>query len=357
MDLLWPAFLVLLAIIPLLIVAYVWILRRRRRFTVRYSSLALVREGQPRTSRWRRHLPFALFLIALSSLVIAMGRPVTIASVPSGQTTVVFLIDVSGSMCQNDVLPTRLGAAQNAAIAFVQKQKSTTQIGVVAFSSTAELVQAPTNDSTALQAAIESLAVGRRTAIGSGILKAIDAIAEVDPAVAPSVYDSSKVEPTPVPRGAYAPDIIVLLTDGQSNTGPSPIDAAQQAVDRGVRIYTIGYGTETGSTSFRGCGTRGGGGGGFGGGFGGFGGGFGGGGGGGFRRGIDDVTLKQVAAMTGGTYHAAASASELQSVFDNLPTYLITKHEVTEVSVAFAALGVLLAAAAVGLGLMWQPLP
>jgi Ca-activated chloride channel homolog len=144
-----------------------------------------------------------------------------------------------------------------------------------------------------------------------------------------------------------------LLTDGQSNTGPSPIDAAQQAVDRGVRIYTIGYGTETGSTSFRGCGTRGGGG--FSGGFGGFGGGFG--GGGGFRRGIDDVTLKQIAAMTGGTYHGAASAGELQSVFDNLPTYLITKHEVTEVSVAFAALGALLAAAAVGLGLMWQPLP
>ena len=262
MDLLWPGFLVLLVVVPLLIVAYVWILRRRRRFTVRYSSLALVREGQPRSSRWRRHLPFALLLIALSSLVIAMGRPVTIASVPSGQTTVVFLIDVSGSMCQNDVLPSRLGAAQNAALAFVQKQKSTTQIGLVAFSTTAEIVQAPTNDSAALQAAIESLAIGRRTAIGSGILKAIDAIAEVDPSVAPAVYDSSRVEPTPVPHGAYAPDIIVLLTDGQSNTGPSPIDAAQQAVDRGVRIYTIGYGTQTGSTSFRGCGTRGGGGGG-----------------------------------------------------------------------------------------------
>src|SRR5712692_10481651 len=134
MDMLWPGFLVLLGLIPLLIVVYVWILRRRRRFTVRYSSLALVREGQPRSSRWRRHLPFALFLVALSSLVIAMGRPVTIVSVPSGQTTVVFAVDVSGSMCQTDVDPSRLGAAENAALSFIQSQKATTQIGIVAFS-------------------------------------------------------------------------------------------------------------------------------------------------------------------------------------------------------------------------------
>jgi Ca-activated chloride channel family protein len=351
MDLLWPGFLVLLLLVPVLIGVYIWILRQRRRFTVRYSSLALVRDGQPRSSRWRRHLPFALFLIALSSLVIAMGRPVTIASVPSGQTTVIFAIDMSNNMCETDIQPTRLGAAENAMLAFIQHQKSTTQIGIVAFSGFAELVQPPTNDSAALQAAIGSLLVGRRTAIGSAILKAIDAIAEVDPSVAPAVYDSSGVEPTPVPHGAYAPDIIVILTDGDSDTGPLPADAAQQAVDRGIRIYTIGYGTNGGGRSGRGCntGSQGGGGGGGGGGFGGF-------GGGGFGEGINDVALKQISAMTGGTYHPAASAGELQSVFDNLPIYLITKHEVSEVSVAFAALGALLAVAAIALGLMWQPL-
>jgi Ca-activated chloride channel family protein len=352
MDWLWPGFLVLLGLIPLLIAVYIWILRRRRRFTVRYSSLALVRDGQPRSSRWRRHLPFVLFLIALSSLVIAIGRPVTIVSVPSGQTTVIFAIDMSNNMCETDVRPTRLGAAENAMLSFIQHQKATTQIGIVAFSGFAELVQPPTNDSAALQAAIASLLVGRRTAIGSGILKALDAIAEVDPSVAPSVYDSSGLEPTPVPHGAYTPDIIVILTDGDSDTGPLPVDAAQQAVDRGVRIYTIGYGTQTPGRSVRGCGAGGQGGNGGSGGFGGFGG-----GGGGFQEGINDVTLKQVAAMTGGTYHAAASAGELQSVINNLPTYLITKHEVSEVSVAFTALGALLAAVAVGLGLAWQPLP
>ena len=349
MDLLWPGFLLLLGLMPVILVAYIWILRRRRRFTVRYSSLALVREGLPRSSRLRRHLPFALFLLALTCLVIALGRPVSIVSVPSGQTTIMLTMDVSGSMCQTDILPSRLEAAEAAAVSFIQRQQATTQMGLVAFSGFAELIQPPTSDPEALQAAVESLTTGRRTAIGSGILKALDAIAEIDPSVAPSVTDASpRVGPTPVPHGAYAPAIIVLLTDGVNNAGPSPLDAAQQAVDRGVRVYTIGFGTETGARSRPFCGPQfqfggGGGGGQF--------------GGGGFRRGIDDVTLKQVAEMTGGTYYAAASAGELQDVFQNLPTYLITKHEVMEISVAFAAVGAFLAALAIALSLIWQPLP
>ncbi len=306
----------------LLIAAYIWMLRRRRRFVVRYSSLSLVREALPHQSRWRRHLPFALFLLALSSLIIALSRPVTIVSVPAGQTVILLTIDVSRSMCSTDIQPSRIEAAQAAALSFIQRQQATTQIGIVAFSGYAELIQPPTTDTEALQAAIESLATGRRTAIGSGILKALDAIAEIDPTVAPSTTSNSRgPQPTPVPHGAYAPDIIVLLTDGVSNTGPQPLDAAQQAADRGVRVYTIGFGTANGS-SFPPCGAqfmgrepgdnqRFGGGRQFGGGGGGQ---FGGGqfGGGGFRRGIDEATLKQVADMTGGTYYSAESAGELQ---------------------------------------------
>ncbi len=364
MELLWPGFLLSLLLIPLLIAVYILILRRRRRLTVRYSSLSLIREALPRRSGFRRHLPFALFLSALASLTIALGRPVSIISVPTDQTTITLVIDVSGSMCQTDVQPSRLQAAEAAALAFVQRQKNSTQISLVAFSGFAEIIQPPTNDPEALQVAIESLVVGRRTAIGSGILKAIDAIAEIDLNVAPSVTDgSAATEPTPVPKGAYAPDIIVLLTDGVSNTGPDPIVAAQQAVDRGVRIYTIGFGTATGagfSPMCRGAFPNGGN---FGRQFGGgqFGGGpFGGGGqfgGGGFRRGIDDVTLKQVADMTGGSYYSASSADELQNVFQNLPTYLITKHEVAEISFIFVAIGALLAALAIVLALIWHPLP
>jgi len=311
-----------------------------------------VREALPRWSRLRRHLPFALFLLALASLATALARPVAIVSVPTGQTTIILAIDVSRSMCSTDIQPSRLEAAEAAALSFIQRQKSTTQIGIVAFSGFAELVQPPTTDSEALQAAVESLLTGRRTAVGSGILQSLDAIADIDKNVAPSMTDTAPgVAPTPVPKGAYAPDIIVLLTDGASNAGPLPLDAAQQAADRGVRVYTIGFGTEHGS-EFPNCGQQ------FqSGGFGG--GGFGGGGfgGGGFRRGIDEDTLKQIADVTGGTYYAAESAGELQNVFQNLPTYLIMKHEISEISVVFTAIGALLAAIAVGLSLLWHPLP
>src|SRR5207244_710981 len=123
-----------------------------------------------------------------------------------------------------------------------------------AFGGFAELVQPPTNDQNALTAAVESLQTGSRTAIGSGILKAIDAVAEVDSSVAASdASDGSTVPPTPVAKGAYAPEIIVVLTDGVSNTGIDPLEAAQQAADRGLRLYTIGFGTATGS-EFASCG-------------------------------------------------------------------------------------------------------
>jgi Ca-activated chloride channel family protein len=357
MALLWPWFLVLLGLIPLVAAIYIWMLRRRRRFAVRYSSLALVREALAEQSRWRRHLPFALFLLALASLVLALGRPVTSVSVPAGRATIILALDVSRSMCATDIPPNRLVAAQEAALSFIQNQESSTQIGIVAFAGFSELVQPPTTDQEVLQDAVARLATARRTAVGSAILKSLDAIAEINPSVAPSVSDISPgVQPTPVAQGAYVPDIIVLLTDGASNRGPWPLDAAQQAVDRGVRVYTIGFGTANGSRSLPNCGQaqvvlggdpldgqQ-------------FGGGFGG-GGGGFRRGIDEETLQDIADMTGGTYYSAESAAELQEVFRGLPTYLITKEETAEISVAFAAIGALMAALAVGLSLVWHPLP
>ena len=366
MTWLWPSFLYLLVLIPLLILAYVWMLRRRKRFVVRYSSLALVRDALPRQSWLRRHLPFVLFLLALTGLILALARPVNVVSVPAGKATIILTIDVSRSMCSTDIKPTRIQAAENAALSFIQRQSSNTQIGLVAFSTFGELIQPPTSDRTLLDAAVKSLLVGRRTAIGSGILTAIDAIAQVDKNVTPSITDTNPgIEPAAVPKGAYVPDIIVLLTDGVSNTGPLPLDAAQQAEDRGVRVYTIGFGTANGSEfamcqsdsqygfggGYGGYGGYGFGGGGFGGGFGGLGGGF-----GGFQRGIDDATLKQVAAMTGGTYYSASSAGELQNVFKSLPTYLIMKHETTEISVFFTALGALFAALAILLALLWHPL-
>jgi Ca-activated chloride channel family protein len=362
MNFQWFDLLALLLAIPVLAGVYVWSLGRRRPAGVRYSSLSLVRDAVRGSSRVRRHLPFVLFAAALAALVLALARPVVVVAVPTNQTTIILTIDVSGSMCSSDIPPSRLEAAEAAATKFINSQASSTRIGIVAFSSFGEIVQAPTNDKAALLAGIQSLATGRRTAIGEGILASIDAISEVDPSVAKSQSDTSTgTAPAPVPSGDYAPDIVVLLTDGVSNIGIAPLDAAQQAVDRGVRVYTIGFGTANGGAlsptcapQFLGREPGAGGQGGFGGGQNG---GQGGQGGGNFRRGIDEVTLQKIADMTGGKYYPAESASQLQSVFSSLPTNLILKHEATEVGFVFVGFGGLLAAAALLLGKAWRPLP
>jgi Ca-activated chloride channel family protein len=362
MTFLWPALLVLIVILPLLVVVRVWALRRPRA-GVRFSSLSLVRAAVPRSSWIRRHLPFVLFLVGLGSLVIAIARPAAIVPVPSSRTTVVLAMDVSRSMCATDIEPNRLIAAEEAAASFVEDQDGGTQIGIVAFAGFAEIVQAPTNDEEVLLDVIASLATGRRTAIGSAILESIDAIAEIDPSIGRSVDggDPTASAPPPVPDGAYAPAIIVLLTDGRSNAGPEPVDAARQAVDRGIRVYTIGFGTEDPGGRPPRCGAQqigrepgdsgqgfidpGGGGGGFGGTA------------GGPRRAIDEETLIAVAEETGGEYYPAESAQQLLEVFHQLPTDLITSHEVLEISVLFTAIAAVLICLAILLGQAWRPLP
>jgi len=356
-NLLWPGFLLLLVLIPLLIAAYIWILRRRRRFTVRYSSLSLVRAALPR-SNWRRHLPFALFMIALTSLILALVRPVAIVSVPTNQTTIILAMDVSRSMCSTDIPPNRLAAAEQAASSFVQQQGGRMRIGIVAFAGFAQVVQSPTNDDEVLLDVINSLTTGRRTAIGSAILESIDALAEIDPSIPKSVDPDNPPPSVPpaVPKGAYAPAIIVLLTDGSSNAGPDPVEAAKEAADRGLRIYTIGFGTANPGGRPLTCavGSEPGDNGQFDPGFG-FGGGFG--APGGFRRAIDEGTLNAIANATGGKYFPAESAQQLNDVFAQLPTNLIVSHEVVEASVAFSAIGTVLLALAILLGQRWRPLP
>ena len=363
MDLLWPTSLVLLGLIPALIAVRIWA-SRRRRAGVRYSSLSLVRDAAPRSSRIRRHLPFALFLVAIASLVLALARPVQVVAIPAGRSTVILALDVSRSMCAADIPPNRLLAAEAAAASFIERQGPTIQIGIVAFAGFAEVVQVPTTDREVLLDVVESLLTGRRTAVGSAILESLDAIAEVDDSIARSDQGdgSTGVAPAPVAPGAYAPAIIVLLTDGANNAGPEPVDAAQQAAARGVRVYTIGFGTANPGTGAPVCGRSliGGepGDPAFGGGFpGGAGGGGGGGGGGGFRRAIDEDTLTAVAEATGGTYYAAESAEQLQAVFEDLPTNQITKHEVLELSAIFAGVGALVIVIAIFVGQAWRPMP
>jgi len=350
MSLLWPGFLYLLLLIPLIVAVYILLLRRRRRFAVRYSSLSLVREAAKQQSWLRRHLPFILFLLALTSLVFALGRPVATVLIPSNKATVILAIDVSRSMCSTDIPPNRLEVAKDAALSFIRNNSSGRQVGIVAFAGFAELIQPPTTDLKLLENAITYLTPARRTAIGSAILRSLDAIAEVDNRVAPSELKSSdQTTPPQTPTEDFVPHIIVLLTDGASNAGPLPISAAEQAVERGVRVYTIGFGTTNNSSPMN-CGDDDPFGGGFGPNFGG------GGLGGGFRREIDEATLTQIADMTGGKYYLAESADRLQEVFKSLPTYVIATRETTEISVFFTAFAVLIAILAMTLAILWHPL-
>ena len=233
-------------------------------------------------------------------------------------------------------------------MSFVRDNSSGRQVGIVAFAGFAELIQPPTTDLRALEPAIASLVPARRTAIGSAILRSIDAIAEVDDRVAPSELSQSSGDTSVVPEGEYLPHIVVLLTDGASNAGPLPLSAAEQAVERGIRVYTIGFGTNSNNSRMD-CGDQFQendffGGGGFGPGV------------GGFRREIDEETLKQIAELTGGSYYAASSANELENVFQNLPTYLVSTRETIEITAFFTAIAAFIAIFAMLLSLRWHPL-
>src|SRR3954464_2099739 len=165
MTFLWPEFLWLLAGLPLLVFLYVYLLRRRKKFAVRYSNLALLKTAMA-GAHWRRHVPPAIVLAALAALIVAVARPSAVMTLPSQHETVILAMDVSGSMRATDVEPNRLVAAQNAAKAFIADQPDTVRIGIVAFAGTATVAQAPTKNHDDLVAAIDRFQLQRATAIG-----------------------------------------------------------------------------------------------------------------------------------------------------------------------------------------------
>lgn len=376
----WPLAFLLLAAVPLVLGLYRWKMRRRRKQAVRYSSVALLRSVVPKRSAWKRHAPMALLLSSLAVLGVASARPQMVRDISTARTSVILALDVSRSMCATDVDPNRLGAAQAAARDFVKGQPKGTRMGLVAFSGFAQVVVAPTTDRKALTEAIDGLTTGRGTAIGAAMLKSLDAIAEVNDKVAPvgNVASSSTsgrangtagtngAAPTTAPQAAPAPggqgyvsDIVVLLTDGANTSGVQPIDAVDYAVERRVRVYTIGFGTANPaqlSCSAAQLGLEGAGGGFGGGGFGG--GGFGGGFGGGRSPLVaNEEVLTTVAEETGAKYYKAEDATQLRKVFADLPKDVTTQKEKREMSQWFAALGALLAGAAIVASIKWSPYP
>jgi Ca-activated chloride channel family protein len=341
----WPWALAGLLIVPLLLGIWWWLRRRRRRAAVRVTSIALVRAALPGRTRWRRRIPAALLILSLVVLGIGAARPQASVAVPSSSTTILLALDVSGSMCSTDVDPNRITAAEKAASDFIKSQAGGPRIGLVAFAGSAGLLVPPTTDTQKLLGGLEGLTTARGTAIGQAILTSLDAIAEVDPAVAPTGADAG-ASGSRNSTGGYAADAIVVLTDGANTEGVSPATAAAQAADRKVRVFTIGFGTTTpaplvcDSSQVDGMG---------GGGFGGFGG-FGG------RSPLiaDNGTLKQIAHTTGGTFYRAQNAGQLQAALNDLPHTFTLVHKQLDLSAWFATAGGLLAAAAVALSLWWS---
>jgi Ca-activated chloride channel family protein len=338
----WPWALLALLILPLVFAAWWLARRRRRRGTVRVTSIALVRAAVPGRSRWRRRIPAALLGVGLAVLAIGAARPQATVPVTSSSATIMLAIDTSGSMCATDVPPNRIAAAEQSAGAFIKSQAGGPRIGLVDFSGTSVVLVPPTTNTQQLLSALNGLTVGGATAIGEGILSSLDAIAQVDPSVAPTGATVKRS------LGAgYADDVIVVLTDGSNNRGVDPPVAAREAAARGVRVFTIGYGTGNptqlacNATQFGGFGGAGGGG-------------LGGGGGGGNPFQADYPTLMQIAKTTGGTFYKAQDAAQLSSALTKLPAAFTVVHKHIDIAALFATLGGLLIAVAVALSLWWN---
>ncbi len=342
MSFLWPGLLVLLAAVPALVAVYLWVLRRQKAAAVRFASLALAREAMGGTRPWRRHLPPALFLLGLAVAILAIARPSALLTLPSQQRTIILAIDVSLSMRATDVQPSRLAAAQAAARAFVQDLPPDLRVGIVSFAGTALAVQKPTTRKDELEEAIDRLQLDRHTAIGSGIIMSLATLLPDEGIDLESLVLGSrqswrihrppqKVAPRkqvqPVPPGSNGSAAIVLLTEGRRTTGPDPLEAAQLAADRGIRVFTVGFGSAAGGPAMiEGYSI--------------------------FMM-FDEETLKGIAGITRAEYFHASSADELTKVYESLSSRFVLSKEEREVTALFAALAALLTLASAGLSLAW----
>ena len=340
-NFLWPQFLWLLLALPLLVLVYLWLLRRKKKTALRYASLSIVREAMGAGQTIRRHIPPLLFLFALGLMLLASSRPSAVVTLPSNQQTVMLAMDVSGSMRATDVKPSRIVAAQTAAKAFLTELPRSVKVGIVAFAGSAQVAQIPTVNREDLTSAIDRFQLQRGTAIGNGIVMSLATLfpdAGIDLQALQTgrdrqrglAIDEAKKETkafTPVAPGSFNSAAIILLTDGQRTTGVDSLEAAKMAADRGVRIYTVGIGTVDGETiGFEGWSMR-------------------------VR--LDEETLKAIAAKTQAEYYYAGTADDLKKVYETLSSRLTVEKKETEISGLLALAAAVLALLSAGLSLLW----
>jgi Ca-activated chloride channel family protein len=343
MNFLWPQSLWLLATLPLLVLLYVWLLRRKKKLAVRYASLSIVKEAMGPGQGFKRHVPPLLFLLALAAMLLAAARPMAVITLPSQQQTIILAMDVSGSMRATDVQPSRLEAAQAAAKSFLQELPRHVKVGIVAFAGSAQIAQLPTVNREDLVTAIDRFQLQRATATGNAIVISLAALFP-DQGIELAAMQGGNMrerprgmnledqkkerkEVQPVPPGSYNSAAIIMLTDGQRTTGVDPLDAARMAADRGVRVYTVGIGTVDGETiGFEGWSMR-------------------------VR--LDEDTLKQIAGRTAAEYYYAGTAQDLKKVYAQLSSKLTVEKKETEISGLLALGAAVLSLLAAGLSLLW----
>ncbi len=349
----WPNFLWLLALLPVLALCYVQAMRRRRKDAIGYSSLSLIKAALGPGQRWRRHLPAALLGLALIPLVLAMARPSTTFTLPSDQVTIVMAMDVSLSMRATDMKPNRIAAAKEAAKAFVADLPRSIRVGIVAFAGTATVVQTPTDNRDELMAAIDAFQLQRGTATGSALLVALNLLLpdsgvdlesalfgrdfRRDPGAGAagarpgSEEIGRKAAPakafTPVAPGSFTNGAIILLSDGRRTTGVDPVVAAKQAADRGVKVYTVGFGSKDPNANSADEWS--------------------------FYLRLDEEALKQMAAITTGEYQHAGSSSDLRKVYEGFNTKFSMERKETEVGALLSGGAALIIALAAFLSMRW----
>ena len=330
MSFIWTSMLWSLILIPLLVLLYLRMQRRRAQIALRYGSLGLVQQASGRGVGVRRHVPAILFLVGLTVLFVALARPQMVIGLPKVEGIVILAFDVSGSMAAEDFEPNRLEAAKAVAIDFVSRQPSTVKVGVVAFSESGLSVQIPSEDQTAIIDAIERLKPQRGTSLANGIVASLNTIANLtgqEPIVG---FEGADVAPPLNGTPEISPDqstVIVLLTDGENNMNPNPVEAALLAAERGVRIHTIAVGSPEGTQLTVNGFTV-------------------------FTQ-VDEAALQQISEITQGTYFNAQDEEDLREVYESIEPRLKVEEEAQEVTAVLAGVSILILMIGGLLSLLW----
>ena len=328
----WPGLLWTLLLVPVALAAYLLAQRRRSRYTVRFTNLDLLSNVVSAEPGWRRHVPPALYLLALAALLVSLARPQALALVPKEQATIVLVMDVSGSMNATDVAPTRLVSSQRAATLFVEELPEKFRVGIVSFASTAQTLTRPTTDRVAVYEAIDSLHAEGATAMGDGIERALDVKRPPTPPSSGSAARPSPSPPAPQGEADEAPLVVLLLSDGANTQGRTqPMEAAADAKALGVPVFTIALGTDRGMVDVPDET-------------------------GNLRRipvPPDTLTLQRIAETTGARFFAAPSGSDLKEVYRELGSKIGFVKEKQEITVVFAATGLLFLVAGATMSLVW----